>query len=445
MDKNNKNNERQIAFLALWDITHNGGYTNIVLRRVLADSPHLNRVQKAFVTEVVSGTIRNIMLLDHIIAHHSKAPLKKIKPKILNILRMSIYQLNFMDKVPTFAVCDEAVKLTKKCGLAPLAGFVNGILRNIKPLDEIPMPSIDGEPIEHLALKYSAQRWIVKHFVEELGIQEAVGVLEAASKGTSNITICVNTLKTTTQELQKTLESEGVVVSPTSLPNVLQISKTSDISQLDSFKAGLYHVMDFSAVMATHIASPAIKSKIIDICAAPGGKSFALAYGGHDVLSRDVHPHKIKLLDEGVARLGLEGVATQLACGTVFDKTLETTADLLVIDAPCSGLGTLGRKADIKLRKEEEGLEVLAQLTKEIIQSSYKYLKIGGKMLFCTCTISKAENIDNFNWILENLPFKPVDFSDKLALDTAREGYVQLLPRHFNSEGFFISLLERVK
>jgi len=444
MDKNNKNSERQIAFLALWDITHNGGYTNIVLRRVLADNPHLNRVQKAFVTEVVSGTIRNIMLLDHIIAHHSKSPLKKIKPKILNILRMSVYQLKFMDKVPVFAICNEAVKLTKKCGLAPLAGFVNGILRNIKPLDEIPMPSIESEPIEHLALKYSTQHWIVKHFMEELGLDEAASVLETSSKGASNITLCVNTLKTTPQELQNTLESEGVVVSSTSLPNVLQISKTSDISQLTSFKAGLYHIMDFSAVMATYIALPNKKSKIIDICAAPGGKSFALAYGGHNVLARDVHPHKIKLLSEGIARLGLDGVATQLACGTVFDKALEATADLLVIDAPCSGLGTLGRKADIKIRKEEESLKALAQLTKEIIQSSYKYLKVGGKMLFCTCTISKAENIDNFNWILENLPFKPVDFSDKLALDAAKEGYVQILPRHFNSEGFFISLLERV-
>jgi 16S rRNA (cytosine967-C5)-methyltransferase len=438
-----KNSEREVAVAALREILESRAYSNLALRRILAENGHLGRVQRAFVTEIVAGCVRNLFYIDHIIANFSKTPLKKIKPQILNILRISVYQMKFMDKVPIFAICDEAVKMAKSQAFGGLSGFVNSLLRNIAR-NETPAP-------KDLSIRYSTQNWIVRHFIDELGESGAKSLLTSIMQPPA-ITLCVNTLKVTTSDLAGILAAEGVEVAPATVANALKIAKTADISTLDSFKQGLYHIMDEAAMLAVQIAAPPENARIIDLCAAPGGKTFAAAYlagVGAKIVANDIHPHKIKLLEDGVARLGLKNVEARLADAKIHRPELANWADLLIVDAPCSGLGTLRRRPDLKLFKEPESPETLALLAREFIKNSWQYVKIGGRILFCTCTISKIENIDNFNWIKANLPFKPVDFFDKIPqpLDypTAKFGHIQILPQNFDTDGFFISLLERVE
>lgn len=452
MGKNVKEmNEREVAVLVLGEVLGQGAYSNVALRRVLGEQGHFSRVQRAFVTEVVSGTLRNLLLIDHIIGGFSKMPIAKMKPVITNVLRISVYQLKFMDKVPPSAVCNEAVKMVKQQGFGGLSGFVNGVLRNIlRNGTDVAIAGIEEDATAHLSLKFSTQPWIVRHFLDEIGIDATRELLENIMQP-PEITICVNSAKTTTQELAGILSSEGVGVSPALLPNMLRITKISDLAGLQSFKNGLYHVMDTAAALAVHCVGIAEGVSIIDLCAAPGGKTFLAAYlAGKEakILARDVHKHKIGLLKDGAKRLGLKNIEIALGDAKVFESTLEETADLLILDMPCSGLGTLRRKADIKLVKQQESLEALAEISREILTASWKYVKKGGKMLFCTCTIGRAENIDNLNWILKNLPFKTVDFYEKLPQklngETARNGYLQLLPQDLNADGFFIAVLERI-
>ena len=443
--------EREIAVRGLIEIFEKDAYGNLALRRILGREESLNRLQKAFVTEIISGCIRNLMQLDYIIDSFSNTPTAKMKPAIINILRVSVYQMKFMDKVPIFAVCNEATDLAKKMGLGKLSGFVNGVLRSIaRNLDKVDMPDFETDPIEHLCVKYSCERWIVEHFVTELGIDAAEKLLANVSEP-PGVALCVNTGKISVGKLREILVDEGVDVSKGMLTtNSLIVSKTSDIAALSSFTKGFYHVMDEAAMLAVQAVVSDDIERIIDLCAAPGGKSFAAAYlvPKARILARDVHAHKIDLITHGAKRLGLNGIVAERGDGIVFDEKLCNWADLLIVDAPCSGLGTLRRRPDIKLNKDIGVVAELAALQRKILAASWKYVRLGGKMLYATCTISDAENMDNRNWLLEKFPFKPVDFSGKVPdipeFATAKEGYIQILPQYFGTDGFFIAIFERV-
>jgi len=444
--------EREVAFATLKEILDGDAYTNVALRRVLATQTHLNPTQRAFVTELVSGVMRNLLLLDHTISAFSKTPINRMKPAILHILRMSVYQIKFMSKVPTHSACDEAVKMAKKMGLGGLSGFVNGVLRNVARSEGLPpLPCEKADLTAYLSVKHSTQPWIVQHFLDELGANDTKVMLENVGNP-PKITVCVNTNKTTVGDLTRILEVEGVTVTPATLPNMLTLSKTADIAGLPSFKQGLYHVMDEAAALAIRCVKPALDAQIIDLCAAPGGKSFLSAYlAGQTakILACDIHDHKIKLLQDGAKRLGIENFTAEQADARKHRPELVNTADLMILDMPCSGLGTLRRKPDIKLNKQPESIADLAVLSREIVTASWQYVKVGGKILFSTCTIANAENIDNFKWMLENFPLKPVDISPNLPSEvdfaTAKQGYIQLLPQNLNTDGFFIAVLERVE
>jgi len=413
------------------------------MRRILARCGHFNRVQKAFVTEIVSGCIRNLMQIDYIIGSFSHTPVAKMKPPVVNILRISVYQMKFMDKVPTFAICSEAVNLIKKMGFARLSGFVNGVLRNIaRNLDGFMLP-------DFLHIKHSCNQWIVEHFVDELGRDAAEALLVNVCKP-PDVALCVNINRISVDELIEVLAGEGVVATPGNLAkNALLVSKTSDMAALPSFKKGFYHVMDEAAMLAIQAANPVENSRIIDVCAAPGGKSFMAAYLARNakITSRDIHDFKLNMLKGSVKRLGLSGIFVENWDATVFDEELCEAADLVIVDAPCSGLGTLRRRPDVKLFKEQESIDGLVDLQRHILESTWQYVKPGGKLLYSTCTISRRENIDNANWFLKSFPFKPIDFIANVPeIDeflTAHDGYIQVLPQHFDTDGFFIAIFER--
>lgn len=441
--------EREIAVRGLVEILENDSYGNVALGRIFSRHKDLGRLQKAFITEIISGCIRNLMQLDYIIDEFSKTQAAKMRPVILNILRASVYQMKFMDKVPVFAIVNEATDLTKKMGFGKLSGFVNGVLRNISRNPDKPaLPDFEINPVEYLKIKYSCQQWIVEHFLKELGLQDTVLALESASKP-PKITLCVNAKRITTAELREILTDEGLDIEESDLvKDCLIVSKTADISALESFKRGLYHVMDEAANLAAKCAMPSPNSRIIDLCAAPGGKSFAVAYmaEAESMIAGDIHSFKVGLINLGAKRLGLD-IEARLWDATKLDKSLRATADLVIVDAPCSGLGTLRKRPDIKLRKSFTDVAALVSLQRQILSVAWEYLKPTGRLLYSTCTINNAENIDNLNWFLLNFPMKTVDFSNRVPnipeFVTAKEGHVQILPQYFNTDGFFVAIFEK--
>jgi len=420
--------EREIAVRGLAEIFEKKSYSNVAMRRILGQCDHLSRTQKAFVTEIISGCIRNLMHIDYIINSFSSTPTTRMKLPILNVLRISVYQMKFMDKVPVFAICNEAVDLTKKMGFALLSGFVNGVLRNIaRKLSDLKPPT-------SLHIRYSCNEWIVNHFVRELGQAAAEDLLDSTCRP-PGMTLCVNTNRISVDGLTDVLEQEGVEVSRGKLvKDALIVSKTADIAGLESFRRGLYHVMDEAAMLAAKHAVRPGDRRIIDLCAAPGGKSFLAAYLAPEaqILAGDVHDFKLDLLKEGARRLGLDNVAVRKRDATVFNEELRDLADLAIVDAPCSGLGTLRRRPDIKLFKDEDSIDGLVALQQQILANSWEYVVPGGRLLYSTCTISQRENMDNVNWFLRNFPFRLIR-------------HTQILPQHYNTDGFFIAVFERVE
>ena len=341
-------NEREIALYILMDIFKDGGYNNIALRKALNAHPEMTNVQKAFVTEIVNGTLRNLIRIDYIINQFSKTPVKKMKPFIRTNMRMGIYQLIFMDKIPQSAVCNEAVKLAKKHKFAALSGFVNGILRNVaRNIDNISYPNKEKEPVKYLSVTYSCPEWIIEYWLKSYDF-ETVNNNKAPS-----ISLCVNTLKNTKEELANTLKDEGVEIDmDTLLPNSLYVRKTSNIGELESYKKGLFHIMDESSMLATRILNPNENSVVIDVCSAPGGKTFATAEimkNTGKVISRDIYEHKAELIKEGADRLGLTNVEVQVRDASEDKEDIE--ADFVLVDAPCSGLGLVRKSLILKTIK----------------------------------------------------------------------------------------------
>lgn len=439
-------NEREIAVFAIIDIIQENAYNNIILRKTLGANDSLNTVQKAFITQLVNGTLRNMIHLDYIINQFSKTPVKKMKPLILNTLRVGVYQIIYMDKIPDSAVCNEAVKIAKSHGFKTLSGFVNGVLRNIaRNRDNIKYPNENSK--EFLAVKYSYPQWIIDYWLEDHSFLEVKNMCIANNKP-PKVTICVNTNKISREELCKILKSEGIEVDEnTNLKNSLYISKTNNISKTKSYNLGLYHIMDESSMLAVSVLAPKEDSTVVDVCAAPGGKSFCCGYlmnNKGEIISRDVYEHKVQLISEGAERLGLSIIKPQIKDALEKDSV---KADYVIVDAPCSGLGLVRKKPDIKYNKSLDDIEQLCKIQREILSNAQTMVKDNGVILYSTCTISHKENIDNVKWFCNEFDFElePIN-SDALQgqdFETSDKGYMEITPDKMNSDGFFIARMRK--
>ena len=423
-----KANERDLIAAILTDMQTNGSYSNLLLRKTLNKNNALTTAQKAFVTETVNGVLRNFIYIDYILERFSNTPLVKMKPYVLNVLRMSIYQLLFMDKTPDFAVCNEAVELIKKKNMQGLTGFVNGVLRGVlRGINSLELP--EGNTAAYLSVRYSCPMWLTERFIRQYGFECARDML-AANTTTPDVTLCVNTCKATVEEVREKLAAEGGSVMPARVaPNALHVSGTSDMTSLSSFREGLYHVMDESAMLAVITAEPKENMHIIDMCAAPGGKSFATAYLSNDkakISARDVYDHKTDLLKAGAARLGLQSIAVKYADAEKLYKEDIASADIVLVDAPCSGFGLLRKKPDIRLTRTEGDIKLLAAMQRRILRIAAQYVRPGGILLYSTCTLTKEENEDNAEWFTAEQPFHEL---------TRRT----VFPQEYGTDGFFIS------
>ena len=442
-------NAREIAVYALIDILEQQSYNNLTLKKVLNENKNISSQDRAFITELVNGTLRNIIFIDYIINSFSNTKTKKMKPLILNILRISVYQIKFMEKIPVSAVCNEAVNFTKKKKMNGLSGFVNGVLRNIaRNIDNIAMPDEKKEPVKFLATKYSYESWVIEKWIAQFGYEKTKEICMANILA-PKICICVNTNKTTKNELKHILTKEGMQVEDGKISkNSLYIRKTKNIADSKAFKNGLFHIMDESSMLSVEILQPKVSETIIDVCSSPGGKSFYCSYVMNNtgkIFSRDIHNHKIELMNDTIKRLDIKNIKLELKDATKFYEENEEMADKLIIDAPCSGFGIVRKKPDIKYTKTKEDIKELVNVQREILKSSYKYVKKGGILLYSTCTLFEEENIKNVKWFCENYDFELCSIDYPLKVDTLEKGYINILPNMFNTDGFFIAKLKRLK
>ncbi len=401
-------NTRELVLDILMEVNENDKYSHLVLREVLNKYQYLEKTERAFLTRLTEGTLEHMLEMDFIINSFSKVKVKKMKPLIRNLLRMSVYQLKYMDSIPDAAVCNEAVKLAKKRGFGQLRGFVNGVLRNIaRDLNALNYPDEKLEPVVYLEVNYSLPQWIGKQWIESYGYEKAKGICESFYKERP-MTIRCNQMKCTPAELMERLQKEGVTVATVEgLDYAFEISGFDYLNGLDSFQEGWFYIQDVSSMMVTETAAPQKDNYIIDVCAAPGGKSSHMAErmdGTGMVEARDLTEYKVSLIEENIARHGLTNMKAVQQDALILDEASVEKADILVCDLPCSGLGVMGKKTDIRYKMTEEKQRELVQLQRRILDTVHTYVKPGGTLVYSTCTIHKDENDNNVYWILKNYP-----------------------------------------
>lgn len=435
-------NTRELILGILMEVTKEETYSHLVIRAVLEKYQYLDKRERAFITRVAEGTIQHMIELDYIINQFSKVKVNKMKPVIRNILRMSVYQLKYMDSVPDSAACNEAVKLARKKGFSSLSGFVNGVLRNIsRGLSDITYPDEKTAPVQGMSVRYSMPEWIVEQWLKEYGTEKSTEILEAFLVE-APITIRTNLSKISPEELKERLISEGVTVKPLDvekypgLTYAFAISDFDYLNGLSSFREGLFYVQDISSMMVAEYAAPKEGDNCIDVCAAPGGKSIHLAEklaGTGHVEARDLTDYKVGLIQENIDRHQLTNITAKLADATVMDDTSVGQADILIADLPCSGLGILRKKTDIKYRMSSKQQMELVALQRSILDTVHAYVKPGGTLIYSTCTIHRGENEDNVAWFVDKYPqFQVIETK-------------QMFPEETLGDGFFIAKLVRME
>ena len=438
-------NIREIVLDILMEHESSGRKSHLLIRDVLDKYDYLDVKDKSFIKRVAEGTILNRITLDYVAERFMNKPVSKLKAPIRGILRESVYQLLFMDKVPDNAVCDEAVKLTKKRSFKEFAPFVNGVLRNIAREKENILSFAEiTDKVKYLSVKYSCPEEIVRIFMKEQ--EDAESLLKA-----------INTVKSTSvkitdhgkvAEILSKWQNKGIKYSEIKgLSQVYSVEDFEGAYALPGFSDGDIIIQDKASMLASMAAG--IKEgdgkTVLDVCAAPGGKSCFIAKTMKNglVISRNLTEYKVNLIRENAERLHLDNLKAEVFDATIYDEKLENSVDVLICDLPCSGLGVMGRKSDIRYNISNEGMKEICDLQKSILNTVTKYLKPGGVLIYSTCTIHKAENEKVVKYILNNLPFSgdslkpfvPVCFEK----ERESEFYVQLLPDKDDCDGFFIS------
>lgn len=435
-------NVRELVLGILMEVTKEGAYSHVVIRSVLEKYQYLDKKERAFLTRLSEGTIQYMIELDYIINQFSNVKVNKMKPVIRNILRMGVYQLKYLDSVPDSAACNEAVKLARKKGFANLSGFVNGVLRNIsRNLTMITYPDPEQFPVEHLSVHYSMPEWIVKQWIADYGMEQTKKLLQAFL-AEAPVTIRTNLARISPEMLKQRLAEEGVKAEPLDtekypgLTYAFALSGFDYLSGLKSFWEGLFYVQDISSMLVAELAAPKEGDYCIDVCAAPGGKSIHLAEklaGSGMVEARDLTEYKVGLIEENIARNQLSNIRAVQLDATVFDEASVEKADILLADLPCSGLGILRKKTDIKYKMSEAQQEELIVLQRKILDTVCTYVKRGGTLIYSTCTIHRGENEENVRWFVENHP--------EFELAECR----QIFPEEHLGDGFFVAKLIRRK
>ena len=437
---------REAAMLALNACQRQGGWSDGALKKQLA-AAELSGRDAALATQLCFGVLQNQMLLDFYLSKFSNIPLKRMEGKVVQTLRLGAYQMLFLTRIPHSAAVNSAVTLVKThCKNPRAAGMVNGILRSMeRSLQNMPVIP-QGDPVAYLSTLYSHPEWLVKEFILSLGEEETAQLL-AADNSQPPTAVMVNTTRTTAEELKTMLEDDHVEAEPHPwLENCLLLHRTGDLERLEAFQQGLFYVQDPASRLAVLAAGAKPGMKVLDCCAAPGGKSFAAAIAMEnqgEIVSCDLHPHKKKLIQAGADRLGLTIISPKTADGKVFRPEWENAFDLVLVDAPCSGLGVIRKKPDIRY-KDPAPLADLPAVQLDILRNAARYVKPGGTLMYSTCTLLYRENgevVETF--LAENKAYKAETFTLPGPVGPVQSGSVTLWPHRHGTDGFFISKMRR--
>ena len=437
---------REAAMLALNACQRQGGWSDGALKKQLA-AAELSGRDAALATQLCFGVLQNQMLLDFYLSKFSNIPLKRMEGKVVQTLRLGAYQMLFLTRIPHSAAVNSAVTLVKThCKNPRAAGMVNGILRSMeRSLQNMPVIP-QGDPVAYLSTLYSHPEWLVKEFILSLGEEETAQML-AADNSQPPTAVMVNTTRTTAEELKVMLEADHVEAEPHPwLENCLLLHRTGDLERLEAFQQGLFYVQDPASRLSVLAAGAKPGMKVLDCCAAPGGKSFAAAIAMEnqgEIVSCDLHPHKKKLIQAGADRLGLTIISPKTADGKVFRPEWENAFDLVLVDAPCSGLGVIRKKPDIRY-KDPAPLADLPAVQLDILRNAARYVKPGGTLMYSTCTLLYRENgevVETF--LAENNSYKAEAFPLPGPVGLVQGGSVTLWPHRHGTDGFFISKMRR--
>lgn len=423
--------------------TH-GAWADAALKAQLARD-QLSPQDAALCSRMVYGVTQNRLLLDFYLAAYCSQKPDHLQPPLLDILRLGAYQILFLDKVPDRAAVSEAVELAKRSGRGQAAGLVNAMLRKLSQNKNALPPIPDRDEAKFLSIRYSHPKWLVKRLLELLGREEAEAFL-AANNTAAPLTVQVNPLKTTPEALTAELEALGVRVTPHAwVPGCLELSGTGDLTALEPFQAGHFLVQDGAAALAARAAAVTPGQRVLDVCAAPGGKSFGAAFAMEDrgkILACDLHENKLKRIQDGARRLGLTSICTAAADGREFRPEWEAAFDTVLVDAPCSGLGIIRKKPDTRYKKADD-LFTLPVVQQAILDNACRYVKPGGVLVYSTCTILPEEN----QQVTDAFLAQHRDFSrEDLPLpDQAgqADGQVTLWPHRHDTDGFYICRMRR--
>ena len=438
-------NSRSIAIKVLNRVLLEGAYSNIALSKEL-DSSNLNSKDKGLVTEIVYGTLRRKRTLDLIIGSFVR-DISIMDKRILNILRAAIYQLRFLDKIPSYAACNEAVEEAKKISLKS-SKLVNGILRNyLKKEGKVNIKF--SNKLYKLAYDYSFEPWLVRLFISQYGENKAIKIMKGLNS-TPSITLRVNSLKGDYDSVLEELERLGYNVEEGSIsPDAIVIKSGSSIEANELFNEGKCTVQDESAMLVAPVLELEKDDTVLDICSAPGGKTTHIGEileNTGKVLAFDLHENKLSLIKENCERLGVKNVELSQMDGTILNEKLINIGDKVLIDVPCSGLGIIRRKPEIKWNKNKDDLKSLIKIQREIMKNSWQYLKSGGVMVYSTCTLNREENEENIRWFLksyEDAKLDTVFIGKGENIEYTEDGMVTILPNK-NMDGFFIAKLKKI-
>lgn len=427
-------NSRELILEILLQITRDGEYSHIALKNALDQYQYLDKKERAFITRVVNGTLERMIELDYILGQFSKVKVSKMKPVIRTILQSGVYQLKYMDSVPNSAVCNESVKLAVKKGFTDLRGFVNGVLRNIsRNLENIRYPS-EEDTVYYLSVRYSLPEWILKRWLAQYDEASVRRMAEEFLKE-KPVTVRFNPERISKKELIQMLEAEDVCVKEDeTLPYALHLSGYDHLSGLLSFRQGYYQVQDISSMQVAEWAEVQKDDYVVDVCAAPGGKALHIAErlsGSGHVEARDLTEYKVGLIRENIIRSGLTNIEALRWDALQPDERMIGKADIVIADLPCSGLGVLGKKPDLRYKMTREAQKELAALQRDILAVVSGYVKPGGKLLYSTCTVNREENEENAGWIQEHCE----------GFRLIREK--QTLPGRDAGDGFYLAMFRK--
>lgn len=458
-------NTRRLCLDILNEVLENGAFCNTALHECLNKNPALDKKERAFLSALSEGVVERSIELDYIINKFSGKPVTKLKPAIRNILRMAVYQIIYMDQVPDSAAVNEAVKLAVKKGYGGLRGFVNGVLRNIvRNKDELEYPGSDSNTVEYISVKYSMPEWLVRHFLEEMSVDDVIKTMEYYMNTTDTVLrLAADTRK---QEIfAEKLDNAGLnYKSGRMFDYAYRLQNAGRVDELPGYHEGDFVVQDESSMIPGHIAVSWIDNKlksstgnirVLDMCAAPGGKTLHIA-GSFDnnvcIDSCDISEYKVKKISDNAKRLNLSNVNAMVRDAMDLDENSSGRYDIVIADLPCSGLGVLARKADIKYNVSESSMNELVNIQRTMLDNAALYVAPGGLLVYSTCTINRHENEENALYFADNYAdfkicspgqFFKGDTLDRISAAFTEQGFIRVIPGIMQSDGFFVAVYQR--